>query len=350
MTEAGDHKKRLLAIAKTNLAELSDEEVLRLLAERKQLQELEAEYEQAQKEQEARYSVERRQADIEEKLTELNKRITPDKADDDLLKLIKERQGLEAERDAAAAELTAIVKGEEPALMSKQEPLVSAPIETPPVPAVENALVPAEPLPEVVPAVAAANDVLREEPVDVTSGVVDADFGRETITQESGELNRYLGELNNNAESLGTFLDGMPFDAKQSRAFMLEVAKIDPAYAMHYADKDTLKKDESFNLALVSMRNTRNTGTVLSEMLPEARTAKVVMAAIRTDYRNVRFALPQMEGYEAMLELAKKLALEKIKELKDSVDATFLLPKVLQKDKVFMAEVEKIIPKGEKNA
>ena len=186
--------------------------------------------------------------------------------------------------------------------------------------------------------------------MDVTSGVVDADFGRETITQESGELNRYLGELNNNAESLGTFLDGMPFDAKQSRAFMLEVAKIDPAYAMHYADKDTLKKDESFNLALVSMRNTRNTGTVLSEMLPEARTAKVVMAAIRTDYRNVRFALPQMEGYEAMLELAKKLALEKIKELKDSVDATFLLPKVLQKDKVFMAEVEKIIPKGEKNA
>ncbi len=348
MVKADDHKKRLLVIANTNLAELSDEEVLRLLAERKQLEILEKEYEQAQKKQEARYLVEQQQADIEEKLTNLNKCITPDKADDDLLKLIKERQGLEAERDALAAELMVIVQGEGATLIPEQKQSASTTTETAPTLATEKVLPPIAP-PETVPVVVERDEVPIEEPTDVISGVVDADFGREAIARESGELNRYIGELKNNAESLGTFLDGMPLDAKQSRAFMLEVAKIDPAYAMHYADKNTLKKDESFNLALVSIRNTHNTGTVLSEMLPEARTAKVVMAAIRTDYRNVRFALPQMEDYEEMLELAKKMALEKIKEMKDGVDAPFLVPKVLQKDKAFMAEVEKIIPKEEEN-
>ncbi len=161
------------------------------------------------------------------------------------------------------------------------------------------------------------------------------------------EFGQYLDQMGKDPASMGKILDNLPATAKRDKLFMLSVAQIDPAYAMHYADKDVLKKDEDFNLKVVAIKGKRLTGNVLAEMLPEARTAAVVMAAVKHDYRNVRYALPQMADYDKMLERAKKSAIEKVKELKESVDISVLVPKVLQKDKEFMETIEKIVPKEE---
>lgn len=117
---------------------------------------------------------------------------------------------------------------------------------------------------------------------------------------------------------------------------------------MHYADQNTLKRDPDFNIKVAAMRNTKGSGSALSEMLPEARTPQVVMAAIKADYRNVRFLLPQMEGYDDMLARAKNGALQKVKELKDGASLSLLLPKILQKDKEFMKQIEAIVPRSDR--
>ena len=82
-------------------------------------------------------------------------------------------------------------------------------------------------------------------------------------------------------------------------------------------------------------------------MLPEARTDAVVLAAIKHDFRNVKYALPQMASYDEMISSAKKAALEKVREMKDGVDVAFLVPKILQKDREFMKQIGEIVSKTE---
>ena len=156
---------------------------------------------------------------------------------------------------------------------------------------------------------------------------------------EGSAFSGYLHQLQDNTGALGTLLQGMPLDAKKNKAFMLKVAEIDPAYAMHYADQDTLKRDEDFNIRIASMKNPRNSGNALAEMLPEMRTSKVVLAAVKQDYRNIKLVRPEMAEYDEMMRIAKKAALEKIADLREAADITLLVPRVLQQDKEFMRAV-----------
>lgn len=142
--------------------------------------------------------------------------------------------------------------------------------------------------------------------------------------------------------SLGTFLQEMPLEAKAHKQFMLKVAELDPAYAMHYADK-TLKMNESFNVRIAAMKNPRNSGNPLAEMLPEARTSRVVLTAVRQDYRNVKFVQPTMEDYDEILRIAKMATLKKVQELQEAVDITLIVPRPLSQDKRFMEQVYAVI-------
>ncbi len=347
MTQDAQHKQRLIEIAETTFGTLSDDEVLRLLAERKQLAELEREYGKLQEEQEKLSAAEQKKAEVEKQLADLNVRITPDKADEDLLALIKERQALEGELSVTEAEIGSLKHEKKLTAQGtkKEKEKPSAQPADATLSVQEEEAAPSAVVVGETPDTPEA-PVVETEGAGLSQGTSGDDFGQETIVRENSELHRYLDQLRSNRGSLGTLLDSMSASAKKNKDFMLAVAKIDPAYAMHYADKNTLKKDEDFNLQVAGMPNDRHSGNVLSEMLPEARTAKVVLAATKRDYHNVRFALPNMEGYEDILTLAKKAALEKIKELKDGVDVSLLIPKVLQKDKTFMAEVAKIAPQA----
>jgi superfamily II RNA helicase len=104
------HNDRLAEIAAMTFDKLSDDEVLRLLAERKRLEELQREYEKLQKEEEERLLLEQKHAEkLEEEtrkkealakaIEKLNQSISPDKADDELLGLIAERKALEKESE-----------------------------------------------------------------------------------------------------------------------------------------------------------------------------------------------------------------------------------------------------------
>lgn len=350
MVKKTGHRSRLDEIAATQIEGLSDEEVLRLLAERKQLQVLQEEYEKSQQEQTKLAELEKEEGTVSEKITELNKRISPDRPDDELLELIKERKTLEGE----------IERLDQEEAMLKHEPSAPPHQETETFPQVGTS---SQETDEPSQGDVTEEQVPREEaPQEETAGVSLQEetrlnlspsnpFGEEAIVtsgiREGSELGHLLDQLRDNMSSMGTILEGAPQAAKKSKEFMLQVALLDPAYAMHYADKDTLKKDEDFNLKVATMKNDRNSGNPFSEMLPEGRTAKVVFAGVKQDYRNIRFALPNMNQYEEMIALAKKGALEKIKSFKEGVDPTLLIPKVLQKDKAFMDEVEKIAPKGE---
>lgn len=338
-----NYTERLEQIAQTVFGDLADDQVLQLLAERKQLVTLKEQYEQAQKEQEQVAQAQSEKATIEKELARLNALISPDKPDDELIHLIEERKTWEAKLVAINETLTSLgVVIEETA------------VPTPP-PAVEREEVsksPKEEKEEVtipVAVVSKASPVAEQEPV--LEVAIDKDFGEhkiaETTIDSNSELGRFLEQMRSRPESMGTVLDGLPISTKRDKAFMLAVAEIDPAYAMHYADKDVLKKDEDFNVRVVAMKGQRQSGSVLAEMLPEARTEAVVMAALKQDYRNVRFALPQMKDYDKMLEKAKKAALEKVKELKESVDVGLLVPKILQKDKAFMEKVAALVPQSE---
>jgi hypothetical protein len=126
---------------------------------------------------------------------------------------------------------------------------------------------------------------------------------------------------------------------------MIEVAKVDPAYAMHYADKDTLKKDEAFNVSVAALPNHRNSGNPLSEMLPEMRTGQVVLLGVKNDFRNVRFVDPRMPEYDEILTVAKKGILESLEAQHGAHSSKAFVPLVLQKDKAFMEEVDTILKK-----
>ena len=126
---------------------------------------------------------------------------------------------------------------------------------------------------------------------------------------------------------------------------MLKVAAIDPAYAMHYA-VDQLRRDEDFHIQIAMLPNTRGTGNPLAEMDPDMRTERVVLAATREDFRNVRFVSEDMSLYDDIVAVAKKGALEQAKALKNAINVTVFIPKVLQKDVTFMEQVAKVVQKN----
>lgn len=318
----GENKKRLQEIALVQLGALSDDEILRFLAERKRLSAVEREYEkeeairleQERKEEENLKVVEKKKTETLKKIEELNKSISPEKPDDDLLAFVAKRKELEKELEELGGGV--LLKEEGP----KANIHVAA-LE-------EEKKIPAEVSPPV--------STIR----------VEEEYGNEKIANngiEGGSIfQRYFDQLKNNVGSLGTLLQDMPLDAKKNKAFMLKVAEIDPAYAMHFADKETLKKDEDFNLRIAAFDNPRNSGNAIAEMLPEARTAKVLLVAVKQDYRNIRFVQPNMAGYDEMIERAKKGTLQKVGELKEATNVLTLIPKLLQQDKQFMLQVKEI--------
>lgn len=354
----GEHKKRLQEIAEVRFGMLSDDEILRFLAERKRLSDVEREYEKVQKEEVARLEREKKEEDLKavekkkttilKKIEELNKSISGKMSDDDLLVLVARRKELEKEVAESGGETH-----------PQKEEILPAP--TPPA---QVALVPdvlpekefAEPKTEVRVAAPkeggeAGSGGEKKAVTDETlsrglKNHIEEEYGDEKISnsgiEEGTEFQRYFDQLKNNVGSLGTLLQNMPLDAKKNKAFMLRVAKIDPAYAMHFADKETLKRDEDFNLRIASLDNPRNSGNALAEMLPEARTSKVLLAAVKQDYRNVRFIQPDMADYDEMMSIAKRAALEKVKNLKEATDILLLIPKLLQQDKQFMLQVKEI--------
>ncbi len=316
---------RLREIAETPFGALTDDETLELLAERKDLSALLQSFEQEERERrEAAEKLKREQEETQMALEALNKSITADKSDDDLLRLIRERQALEEKLGKSTQ--TAETLTEAPETSSSEAVSDMASAEAP-----ESAL---ESTHHDTSLDTVGNPTIKMEQSD-------DEFGRERIsidrTEETGELKQYLDQLAESIDSLGSFLQGVPAAMKANRTFMRKVAEIDPAYAMHYAD-ESLKRDESFNIDVVSIPNRRHSGNVLAEMLPEARTARVVMIGIQQDYRNIRFAAPDMEGYREMIDIAKKGTLEQVASLKDGADVAFLVPKILQKDQEFMRQ------------
>ncbi|OGI14428.1 MAG: hypothetical protein A3E38_00665 [Candidatus Moranbacteria bacterium RIFCSPHIGHO2_12_FULL_54_9] len=363
-----DYAKRLAEIAAAPLGTLSDDETLRLLAERARLLAMQSEAEARAQEEAARVALqkkekeetarqqalEKKKADIRAELATLNGSISADKADDELLALITERKELEKRlkdlekvapqaSEAASVESLSLSIPEAPVAETipeteaqdmKEAPIVSVP----PVRSVSLSGTGREEPAEPAPAVQAAPD-FRSSLTEAfgQEGIIDDDM------QEGSELHRYMEQLKNNTGALGTLLQNMPLDAKKNRAFMLKVAEVDPAYAMHYADRDTLKRDEAFNIRIASMKNPRNSGNALAEMLPEARTSKVVLAGVKQDYRNIKFIQPNMADYDEMIRIAEKGALESIRNLKEAADVALLIPKVLQQNRQFMERVQGLL-------
>lgn len=338
---------RLEEILVTPIGALTEEAVLDLVTERKQLEEAIREHEeQKQKEQLETARLKQEREETRSLIEKLNLAISPDKDDEELLRLVAERKELEVKLETIEKELTSVkveIVSPEPEEMveegssqenkeEKEEVLVTeeVPLESVATEVVPEAVVEVVEKQEIVSEIAPAPEEIGNEGI-----IVDR-------IEESGELTQYLDQLRGSENSLGMFLQSVPQNIKRSKKFMLKVAEIDPAYAMHYADL-VLKQDEDFNIRVVNFPNKRNSGNVLAEMLPEARTAKVVIIAVRQDYRNIRFALPNMENYREMIDIAKKGALEKVKALKDGADVSLLVPKILQKDPEFMREVEGVV-------
>jgi len=280
---------------------------------------------------------------ITEKIEALNKSISPDKKDDDLLVLIQERRKLEEELVSLngttplyetvpekSPEMSPLPVGEE--ILSEKEEIPVAPEESVTVP--EKKEISQQNLSDNFP------EALSRQKDDV---------GMETIVdtgmKEDSEFTRYVAQLEANTGSLGEFLQQLSLTAKQHKAFMLKVAEIDPAYAMHYADPGILKMDEDFNIRIAALDNPRNSGNALSEMLPNMRTSKVLLVAVKRDYRNIKFIESNMADYDEMIAIAKKSALKKISDLKEVADIDVLVPKILQKDKEFMVEAKALIEK-----
>ena len=299
-------------------------------------------------------ALEKKKADIRAELATLNGSISADKADDELLALITERK--ELEKRLKDLEKVAPQASEAASVESLSLPIPEAPVaET--IPETEAQDMKEAPIVSVPPVRSVSlSGTGREEPAepapavraapDFRSSLTEA-FGQEGIIdddmQEGSELHRYMEQLKNNTGALGTLLQNMPLDAKKNRAFMLKVAEVDPAYAMHYADRDTLKRDEAFNIRIASMKNPRNSGNALAEMLPEARTSKVVLAGVKQDYRNIKFIQPNMADYDEMIRIAEKGALESIRNLKEAADVALLIPKVLQQNRQFMERVQGLL-------
>ncbi|OIQ02702.1 MAG: hypothetical protein COZ27_03350 [Candidatus Moranbacteria bacterium CG_4_10_14_3_um_filter_41_65] len=378
-----EQRRRLEEITKIQFGVLSDDEILRFLAERKRLVMAIADYEKGQREEQERkerlekeraLKIAREKRDtILQNIEKLNQTISPDKKDDELIALISERKALEQELETIDQSFPELVvedteKEASPIAVKtsstekkKETALKNTVVET--LPASEEVSEPVVllqeeqevgvqiPEPVSIPKQEERVEEVKPEVKEETSlpvstlGVADEGLGTEKINTHNievgSELVRYVDQLQSNSRSLGEFLQQLPVSAKKNKAFMLKVAEMDPAYAMHYADSFTLKRDEDFNVRIATLKNPRNSGNALSEMLPEFRTSRVVLTAVKQDYRNVKFIQPAMKDYDEILTIAKKGALEKVKSLKDATDIVVLVPKILQQDKAFMEEVEK---------
>ncbi len=338
-------KARLDEIALLSIGALGDDEAFAIIKERKELEKLFIELEHAEEAAAQAARLENEASNLVASIEELNRSIVPDKSDEELLALIGRRKELEAK-------LKAIDTGR----VSRM--LVSKPVSV----AIEmDAAVPefatgsaedpvaADPVIDTEESVAESGSADREEGISVRQ--TPEDFGDEGIRinplEVTGEFKQYLDGIQGHLDSLGPYLQRLPATARANKHFMLKAAETDPAYVMHYADP-ALKSDEDFCTRVAAMPNKRNSGNALAEMDPVGRTGKTVMAGVKQDYRNIRFALPNMEGYREMLEIAKRGALHKIQELKDGADVMLLVPKVLQKDQEFMRQVNAIAsPEGD---
>jgi hypothetical protein len=338
-------RARLDEIASLSIGALGDDEALAIIKERKELEKLLVELEHAEEAAAQAARLENEASDLKASIDELNHSIAPDKSDEELLALIGRRKELEGRLKAIEAERSSGVsvsaQAATPVVEEQSVPAVeSAPevvvIEQPVEEAPKKKPVPA-PAPEPAPAPAVESAPERQ---------ASENFGSEGIRvnplEVTGEFKQYLDGIQSHLDSLGAYLQHLPAAAKANKNFMLKAAETDPAYVMHYADP-ALKSDEDFCARVAAMPNKRNSGNALAEMDPAGRTGKTVMAGVKQDYRNIRFALPDMEGYREMLEIAKRGALHKIQELKDGADVMLLVPKVLQKDAAFMKEIEKIV-------
>src|SRR3989344_1541216 len=217
-----DYAKRLAEIAAAPLGTLSDDETLRLLAERARLLAMQSEAEARAQEEAARVALqkkekeetarqqalEKKKADIRAELATLNGSISADKADDELLALITERKELEKRlkdlekvapqaSEAASVESLSLPIPETEAQDMKEAPIVSVP----PVRSVSLSGTGREEPAEPAPAVQAAPD-LRSSLTEAfgQEGIIDDDM------QEGSELHRYMEQLKNNTGALGTLL------------------------------------------------------------------------------------------------------------------------------------------------
>ncbi len=327
---------RLKEIQGTSLEGLSDEAVLELLAERKHVENALLEYIRADKEHESLLEEEHQ---VEERIASLNQEISPDKKDEELLALVQERHQLEEELLKIHQEL------EEPLPQAEEK-----------VPEPKKVKVPkkeivAEPEKVVIetPEEVAPEEEIAIAPVNETKSLFKEDtFGREEIhfdkLQESGDFEKYVHQLESSRESLGSFMQTLPREARSNKPFMLRVATVDPAYAMHYA-VDDLRKDESFHVQIASMPNTRNSGNAVAEMDRDMHTGKVILAATRRDFSNVHYVREDMPEYDEIIAVAKKGALERIGQLKEAVSVEAIIPKSLRSDEAFMKDVEKVLAK-----
>jgi hypothetical protein len=350
-TEYQSHSQRLRVIAETSFGTLSDEAILEILAERRTLEKENAAYEkEREEEQQAAAAQAAERTALEQALEELNTAITPDKDDETLLSLVAQRKDIEAKLVALGKPRKIALPVEELVIETTQEESA--------IKLEKQEVVSAEPVlltPEVVEVsvkeekavVAATEESLepRETKKTTVKKVLDERIGEEKINMNltSTEAKDFLQSLETNPDEALTHLEGLSGELKKDKSFMLKVAAVDPAYAMHYADPKTLKKDEDFNIKIAALKNPRNSGNPLAEMLSEARTGKVVMAAVKNDFRNLRYATPDMEGYAEILEVGKNEAREKVKALGQAVDLRMFLPKVLREDAAFLEEAETIV-------
>lgn len=347
---------RLQEIGTTALGSLTDEVILELLAERRLLTKENDLYESIRDEQAKRVAeLTAEEQALERELEELNISITPDKDDDTLLKLIQHRKELEAKLETLGAEerkLAAKPAREEEIPGKEQEVIVAVQdsSEDDVVSPIKESASDTEEVKtraETVPS-PEAGPLLSEESASEEKAkkgkVPDALIGSEGIRGVSSqEAENYLKFLQSNPEEALAQLETLPEYLRKDKPFMLEVAKVDPAYAMHYADSKTLKKDEDFNVRIAAMKNPRDSGNPLAEMLSDMRTNQVVMTAVKQDFRNLRYATRSMEGYAEMVEIAKREAREKVRSLGQAVDVRVFLPKTLREDREFLKEIEDIV-------
>ncbi len=363
---------RLQAISETTFGSLTDEIVLELLAERRLLTKENSLFESIRDEETKRAAaLSEEEHALERKLEELNTSITPDKDDDTLLSLIQHRKEVETKLEALNLEEAKLSEHavsvethpkEEPQENAVSNDDLSSNQGTQPIGDHKNETEPKEmspekeesvitPIPDEISIDADSSqqeNIVAEEPVKVESPkkVLDSQIGSEGIKGVSSQESKsYLQFLQASPEEALSQLETLPESLRKDKIFMLEVAKVDPAYAMHYADAKTLKKDEDFNIRIAGMKNPRDSGNPLAEMLSEMRTNQVVMAAVKQDFRNLRYATRSMEGYEEMIGIAKREAREKVRSLGQAVDIRVFLPKTLREDKEFLKEIEEIVEK-----
>ena len=332
---------RLREIALMTFSDLSDEAILEVLAERRLITKENEAYEERRDEEMKRKAAETAErVALEQAIARLNASITPDQDDESLLSLVKQRKALEQKLEklngglGITEEVVSKDASEELPVVQldkEQELIVST--------TTEGVSVEAPQIPE--------KELIQEEVQEEPSAqqTNDLAIGSEKVDEVLGgkDAEEYLKLLQSNPDEALARLETLPEVLRKNKPFMLQVALVDPAYAMHYADAKTLKKEEDFNVKIASMKNPRNSGNPLAEMLSDMRTSKVVMAAIKNDFRNLRYATPAMEGYADMIDLAKQGAREKAKSLGQAIDIRLFLPKTLRDDRVFLEEIENII-------